>query len=369
MIKTPVSADSHITEPPDCYTDRIASKYKDTAPYMKKIDGLGDIYVINGMDRPVPMGLVAAAGKDPKDIKIAGTNFEDLHLSGWNPSYRIADQEIDGICAEIIYPTVGMLLCAHADGAYKRACFDAYNLWLQEFCSEIPERAFGLGQIAITTVNEAIEDLKRIKSQGHVGVMMPSQPCTDYDYDDKRFDPLWEAAVDLDLPLSFHILTGKGDNLYGPRGPMINGFLSIIRSCQDVMGMFIFGGVFDRFPDLKLVCAEADAGWVAHYMYRLDHAYEYHRFWMKAPPLEKKPSEYFKENISVTFQDDHVAFLTKDLVNIKGLMWATDFPHSDSTWPRSQEVLDSQASHLTDEERNLICRENVISLYNLPLEV
>ena len=102
------------------------------------------------------------------------------------------------------------------------------------------------------------------------------------------------------------------------------------------MGTLIFSGVFDRHPGLKVVCVEADAGWVPHYMYRMDHAYKRHRYWMKAPPLERLPSEYFAEHIYVTFQDDWVAFKTNDLCNVRRLMWASDFPHSDSTWPNSQ---------------------------------
>ncbi|MBL4867369.1 MAG: amidohydrolase, partial [Pseudomonadales bacterium] len=359
--------DSHITEPPDCYNTRIDKKYKDTAPYMTHSEDFGDIFIIDGMSRPVPIGLLAAAGKNPKDMSIGGTKFEDIHKSGWDAKYRVADQDIDGIGAEIIYPTVGMLLCNHKDGGYKKACFDAYNLWLQEFCSEEPNRIFGLGQIAVNSVEEAIEDLRRVKAMGFVGVMMPGRPATSFDYDSTEFDPLWEAAIDLGLPLSFHILTFSENGLDAPRGPKIGSFLSIIRGCQDIISMFIYSGVFDRFPKLQLVCAEADAGWAAHFMHRMDHAYEYHRFWMKAPPLEKMPSDYFKENIWVTFQDDMVAFQCKDLLNIERMCWATDFPHSDSTWPKSQSILDAHTKHLTDDERNLICRDNTAALYNLNL--
>jgi predicted TIM-barrel fold metal-dependent hydrolase len=123
--------------------------------------------------------------------------------------------------------------------------------------------------------------------------------------------------------------------------------------------------VFDRHPDLKIVCAEADAGWAPHYMYRMDHAYKRHRYWMKAPPLERLPSEYFKENIYMTFQDDWVAFQSKDMTNVRRLMWASDFPHSDSTWPHSQAVLEEQTANLTEQERNWICHDNVAELYGL----
>jgi len=131
------------------------------------------------------------------------------------------------------------------------------------------------------------------------------------------------------------------------------------------MGTFIFGGIFDRFPGLKVACVEADAGWVPHYMYRMDHAHKRHRYWTKAPPLKCMPSEYFRENIYVTFQDDWVAFRMKDMCNVRRLMWANDFPHSDSTWPLSQTMLEQHTKDLSEHERNWICHDNVAELYGI----
>ena len=113
------------------------------------------------------------------------------------------------------------------------------------------------------------------------------------------------------------------------RGPKMAGFLSIVRGCQDVMAMLVMGGVFERHPNLSIVCAEADAGWVPHFMYRMDHAYKRHRYWLPAgQELSKLPSEYFAENIYVTFQDDWTAFKHADDMNWRHLLWANDFPHS-----------------------------------------
>jgi predicted TIM-barrel fold metal-dependent hydrolase len=100
-------------------------------------------------------------------------------------------------------------------------------------------------------------------------------------------------------------------------------------------------------------------------MYRMDHAYERHRYWLPAGVLTRPPSEYFREHVYTTFQDDWVAFQVKDLCNIRRLMWANDFPHSDSTWPSSQDVLRRQAAHLTSAERDLLLHDNVAELYRL----
>ena len=367
MIRKPISADSHITEPPNCYVDYIDPNFRERAPRIKSLAGVGDAFVIEGMATPVPLGLLAAAGKEPSKITTDGVAFEDLWRSGWDPKYRLADQDLDGVAAEMIYPTVGMLICNHPDFDYKKACFEAYNRWLAGYCAEAPDRLFGLAQVSMRTPEEGVAELKAVHAMGFKGVMMPGDPAVE-DYDSKIYDPVWATAVELGLPLSFHILTTRQGSLaQNPRGPRINSFLSIIRGCQDIMGTLIFSGVFDRHPGLKVVCAEADAGWVPHYMYRMDHAYNRHRYWMKAPPLERLPSEYFAEHIYVTFQDDWVAFKTKDLCNVRRLMWASDFPHSDSTWPHSQAMLTEHTSALTEQERNWICHDNVAQLYDLPV--
>lgn len=370
----PISADSHITEPPNTYIDYIDPKYRDVAPRVERNEKGGDVFVVDGMEMKIPLAGTAAAGIDPKEIKLDEATFEELHRGGWDGTARIADQKRDGIGGEIIYPTVGMLLCNHRDPDYKAACFAAYNRWLQEFQSAAPDRIFGIGQTAVRSVEETVEDLQRIREMGFHGVMMPCDPATEFDYDDPRFDPVWQAAVDLKLPLSFHILTSGRDagagigHVASQRGKSkANMFQGLIRANQDVISLFIWERIFERFPDLKLVCVEADAGWAPHFMYRMDHFYNRHRFWAKIGELSKMPSAFFRDNIHLTFQDDFVAFSTADMMGEKQLMWANDFPHSDSTWPWSQQMLARQTKQLTDWQRKRILRDNVVELYNLPV--
>lgn len=360
-----ISADSHITEPAGTYVDRIDAKWRDKAPRMQRLGDAGDFFVVDGMSKPVPLGLVAAAGKQAEEISVTGTVFEDLHRGGWDPEARMADQVRDGVHAEVIYPTVGMVICNHTDFDYKQACFEAYNRWIAEYCSAHPTRLLGCGQTAMRTPEDGMRDLEAIKALGLRGVMMPGNPAV-FDYDSPVYDAFWEKAVELGLPLSFHILTTR--DTAPVRGPKMNGFLSIIRGCQDIMGTLVLGGVFERHPKLKVVCVEADAGWVPHYMYRMDHAYKRHRNWLPAgQELSKLPSEYFAEHIYTTFQDDWVAFQTADLMNWRRLMWANDFPHSDSTWPWSQAMLAEHGRHLSDAQKRAILCDNVAELYGIEL--
>ena len=128
----------------------------------------------------------------------------------------------------------------------------------------------------------------------------------------------------------------------------------------------VLGGVFERFPGLKLVCAEGDAGWMPHYMYRMDHAAFNNADDGIIPGLSKVPSAYLKKNVFMTFQDDWVAFKTRDLMSSSQLLWANDFPHTDSTWPNSQALLAEHASDLSEDETRAILRDNVRGVFNLP---
>jgi len=325
--------------------------------------------VVDNDHSRVPYGMIAAAGRPAEVIgPFEHVGWDELHPGGWDPAARLVEQDRDGVAVEVLYPSVGMLLCNHPDADYKKACFDAYNLWIAEYQSHAPDRLVGIGQTALRSVEEGITDLERITELGLRGVMLPGYAAChrDGDYDDPRWDPFWRAAVELGLPLSFHILTSS-EQIGGAqfRGPKMNSFLGIIRGCQDIVGTLVFGGVFERTPDLRVVCVEADAGWAPHWMYRADHAVARHRNWLPSAPVSRLPSEYFRENVYLTFQDDWVAFRLAGLLNHGRLLWASDFPHSDSTFPESQQVLATQTADLDPGVRDDIVWRNCARLYGL----
>jgi predicted TIM-barrel fold metal-dependent hydrolase len=373
MTLLTMSADSHVTEPGDCYLDRIDPRFRDRAPRAVTDDVMGAVLLIDEGRSRVPYGMVAAAGRPPEKIgPFEYVAWEELHPGGWDPAARLAEQDRDGVASEVLYPSAGMLICNLDDADYKKACFDAYNLWIAEFQATSPSRLVGVGQTALRSVAEGIDDLVRIRDLGLRGVMMPGMPaCLDTvgDYDDPAWDPLWQAAVDLRLPLSFHILTARS-NIGGAefRGPKMNSFLGILRANQDIVGTMIFGGVFDRHPDLQIVCVEADAGWVPHWAYRADHAATRHSNWLTAS-MERRPSEYLFENVSFTFQDDWTAFKVVDQMNHRKLLWASDHPHSDATWPDSQALLAEHTVGMAPDVRDDIVWRNCARLYGMEAEI
>lgn len=370
MTRAPISADSHIVEPPNCYVDYIEPRYRDIAPRCDVNARGASAYTINGLRNPISVGQLAAAGMSVEEVKEhKKATFNEITRAAWEPNERIAAQDRDGVGGELIFASVGMVLCSHPDFDYKRACMQAYNRWLAEFCGTHPSRLFGLAQTAVSSVDEAIEDFVAAKEAGMVGMMVTGSPQHE-DYDHPDYDALWQCAVDLELPICFHILTSKDYDaataLTSPRGHSANAFMNLIRGVQDILGLFVFGGVFERHPELHMVVAEGDAGWVPHWMYRSDHAAEKWGRSMQRT-ISKRPSEYVLSNVHFTFQDDRTAYESPRMIDSSCLMWANDFPHTDSTWPRSQEILTSQTAHLTDEQRDRALFGNVAEVFKLPV--
>ena len=123
--------------------------------------------------------------------------------------------------------------------------------------------------------------------------------------------------------------------------------------------------MFERHPELTVVCVEADAGWAPHWMYRADHAYDRHRNWLSTAELTRRPSEWFASNIRLTFQDDWVAFRLADQMDPAMLLWANDHPHSDATWPNSQALLAEHTATLDPSLRDRILWRNCADLYGI----
>lgn len=363
-----ISADGHVCEPANCYVDHIDPKYRDVAPRIERQDDGTDAFVVPGMKKPVGLGFIDGAGFRPKErlARAKTLTAGDVRAAGYDARERLPFMDADGIAAELIYASVGMGLCMHRDAEYKDACMQAYNRWLASMCAEAPERVFGMAQTAVLSVDAAIADFQRAKAMGFVGMMMPGDPIHE-DYDHPDYDALWECATDLDLPICFHILTSRAGNInMKHRGHALNNFLGIIRAVQDVVGLMVLGGVFERHPKLKLVVAESDVGWLPHYMYRMDHAARINFEDSIVRGLSKLPSEYIRSNVWATFQDDMTAYHMLNLFPYEHLLWASDFPHTDSTWPHSRALIEEQASHLTEEQKQAIYRDNVARVFNLP---
>jgi predicted TIM-barrel fold metal-dependent hydrolase len=271
---------------------------------------------------------------------------------------------------------LGMTLFGLHDADLQRACFKAYNDWLSEFCSHDPNRLIGAALISLEDIGDASKELQRVAKNGLKGAMIWGAPPRERPYTSREYDPFWATAQDLQMPLSLHVITGKKPPKseeerkkvrMEPRDPsFVRGYMNLIHEVQRSLTDIIFGGVMMRFPRIKFVSAENDTGWIPHYMYRLDHAFEKFGALMKEP-LDMKPSEYVRRNLWATFQDDPIGPMLFRYFGEDNFMWASDFPHTDSTWPNSLKVIEHDFEGVPASVKQKIICDNAAKLYHIDL--
>jgi predicted TIM-barrel fold metal-dependent hydrolase len=375
-----ISADSHMMEPANLWVERLDAKYKDDAPRVVKSDNKGDfLFVAPGIPSfPVAGGFAAGrSGQELKDfLSEAGQDkgYEAARPSGWDPAERLKDQDIDGVHAEVLYTTLGMPLFGLHDTDLQRACFKAYNDWVAEFASYDRKRLHPIGLISLEDIEEGAKELRRAAKIGLKGAMIWGSPPREKPYYLKDYDPFWAAAEELEMPLSLHVITGKRppkskeerEKIRSRNPDFTRGYMNLIHEVQRSLTDIIFGGVMMRFPKIRIVSAENDSGWIAHYMYRMDHAFDKFSA-MMSEPLEMKPSEYVRRNLWATFQDDPIGPMLFKFFGEDRFMWASDFPHTDSTWPHSLDVIKKDFAGVPENVTQKIICDNAAELYHIDL--
>ena len=371
MASIVVSADSHVLEPADLWTTRLDHRFRDRAPQVvKHPSGPGYAFVAPGI-RPFPVATGWGLGKSGKELQEQlSKGYEAARPSGWDPAERIKDQEIDGVAAEVLYTTLGMPLFALEDIELQQACFRTFNDWLAEYANYDRKRLHPIALISLEDVAHGAAELRRAVKLGLKGAMVWGEPPADRPYTSTIYDPFWAAAQELEVPVSLHVITEKNqskDVKLAGGGAISSISMTAIHSIQQTLCSLIFGRVLERFPRLQVVSAENDSGWVAHFMYRLDHFYQKFDTMSEKTALPMKPSDYIRRQVWATFQDDPVGPVTTRLFGEDNFMWASDFPHSDSTWPNSLKVIADDFAGVPEAVKRKIVFENAARLYRMDL--
>jgi len=367
------SADSHLMEPGDLWEKRLDRKFRDTSPRVIPNPRGGFLFTAPEIS-PFPVSAGFGAGHSPDEmLEFRKKGYEACRPSGWDPVERLKDQDIDGVLGEVLYPTLGMPLFQLQDAELQLACFKVFNDFSAEFCSHNRQRLIGAALIPLADVNEGVKELQRAAKIGLRGAMISGSPVIPY-YDN-RYDPFWEAASEVGLPLSLHVITGSTRASTGAMSGMGEAaaravgaefYMSMVFEVQRSIVHLVSGRVLERFPQLRFVSAENDVGWIPHFMFRMDHAYE-----KLTPPTERAipnlPSEYIKRQIFATFLEDPVAPVAVKLFGEDNYLWGSDFPHTDSTWPKSRQTIERVFAGVDPDITDKILYRNAARVYGLEL--
>jgi len=360
-----VSAGSRIIEPPEAYRDFMATRWRDRAPAIRNVDSVGDAFIVDGL-QAVPLGRLKPQVLQPRACE-GPLQFKDCDPASWDGDQRVRSQDEAGLAAEVIYPSLSLVLARHPDLDYRRACLESYNRWLAMFCSSSPHRLLGLAHLDPVTPAAGIRELVRMSDLGYRGVLLPERPGSDHGYEHVDWDPFFAAAASLAIPLSFHI--GADSIIRSKPGSTrneLNTFVEMIACRGDVLSRLVFSGVFERHPTLKVVCAGATAAAVGRHGARMDRANRrYPAAARHAAELPCPPSVYLARQLHVA--DPLLDGLRPDaMIGAEHWMWAT----SEAASPRRdyiERVLGTRWDGHPSADRAAVLSHNVCQLYDLEL--
>ncbi len=371
-----IDSDVHVTPPPTFWAEYLSPQFRDLAP---KVESEGDLdyIVFEGNRRPVNL-MQSQAGRDAKQYKNSG-KLSDMRTGGWMPQQRLDDMDRDGIDVGVVFGG-GPLSTGNLD-LYMDS-FQAFNRWQSDFCADSNGRLHGVAFLTTVDVATTVKGMHEAKARGDVGVNLPAFP-QNFDqfnkdgsvwqamtgdpngkrqYRDPEFDAIWATSVELDIPITFHL--GARVSRYKDK----TNFLPDIPMGKTAMleppAIMLYSGVFDRFPTLRIGLIESGVGWIPWACEYMDRTWEMQRHWTECK-IEHPPSFYFDQNVYASFINDPVGVELRHKPGCKNIMWSSDYPHSETTFPHSHKVIAKNFEGVPKDEMDWIvagCAEKFFGL-------
>jgi predicted TIM-barrel fold metal-dependent hydrolase len=328
-------------------------------------------------------------------VRTKKMRYEDNPAAAFDPHERINDLDREGIRRAVLYPTIGLFINRGRirDGELVTACCRAYNDWMADYCRACPDRLYGAAAIPLHDVEAAVIELERsVTKLGLRAAFIRPAPYVDerpFDgaqsraesrpFNDPVYDPFWSAAQELGVPVALHPAVGedvpgasRAFGLFGEpfdsrrlgEGISFSQGLGNPMDMINCMGWFIYGGVCERFPRLKVAVLESSGGWLQPILERMDH---HHRiFAFEHRHLSMKPSDYFRRQMWISFDpDEELLGITAKLVGDDRIIWASDFPHPDARWPGTGDEVRKHVATLPKRSQPRIAGANAVALYGL----
>ena len=378
-----ISVDDHILEPPNLWVDRVAAKDRDKVPHMETVDGL-ECWVYEGKRYP-SSGLSAVAGKAKEEFSPAPLPYSEMRPGCYDPTARLEDMDRAGILASLCFPTItrfcGQLFMEASDRDVGLECLRIYNDWLiEEWCGAAPGRYIPLMLIPMWDPHLAAEEMGRMADRGVTTFAFSENPAplglpTIHD-PGGYWDPVMSAADALGMVASMHVGSSSQVPSIAPDSPfMANLAWGAVRT-SGAMLSWIFSGMFQRYPNLKIALSEGEIGWMPYFLERAEQVLDKQRFWvMKGQTFMEHAAsvgvdletldvrQTFRDHVYGCFIEDHHGIASLDEIGEDNVMCETDYPHSDSTWPNCIDTARRVIEDLPEETQVKLLRGNAERLY------
>ena len=378
-----VDADGHILEPPDLWETYLEPRYRDRALRIVVDDDGLEALEIGGRPstmsrRGSPSVLGAMGDPDLRSMQLDPdrTYMSEAPFGSMDPGERLKVLDAEGIDAAILYTTVGLLWEAELeDPELSQAYTRAYNRWICEFCAG-QSRLVPTAHLSLGDPVAAAAELERAVGEGARGAYVAPFTHDGRPLGHPANDPVFAAAQSLGVPFAIHptfepqwtkgARMGTWENVKQLR------LLASVAASDGVRHQFttLFDyGVFDRFPDLKVVVLESGGGWIGYWLDRIDAVYG-HTFIGTRVPLKNKPSDYFRERVWISCDpDERTIPALAERYGADRFMWASDFPHADHTPAYIDDLAELAGAFTSAGDRRLFLGDNARSLFGIPARV
>lgn len=369
-----IDADAHIDPPYDMWKDYLPAHLRDQAPYVEEGEE-HDWIVFEGNRRPFRM-ISNQAGRTGKDYKMFGKLSEQR--AAWDPVQRLADMDTDGMDAAVLFG--GGPLGTFNNELYI-ASYEAYSRWVMDFCAADKRRLFPIGYVPMRDIDETIQYITMLAKMGFHAVNLPAfpqnpdawstssgvkalkegqvsaltgDPAGKLQYWQPEFDRLWAAICDLDLAVTMHL--GGRVPRFGEKQYFLPDMPMSKMAMAEPVAIFIFNAIFQRFPKLRLGTIESGVGWFAWFTEYITRTWEKQRFWTESP-LTEPPSYFMDHNVFGSFIQDRTGILSRNLPGAGNIMWSSDYPHSETTFPHSHDIIARDFEGVPEADINMIVCE------------
>jgi predicted TIM-barrel fold metal-dependent hydrolase len=364
-----VSVDDHVVEPPDMFEGRLPQRYADQAPVVTRRDDGTEIWRYDGKEA-TNIGLNAVAGRPMEEYGIEPTSFAEIRSGCFDIHDRVRDMDANGVIGSMCFPSFpnlcGQLFAKSNDLDLGLAVLQAYNDWhIDEWCGTYPGRFIPLSLPPLWDPEAMAAEVRRVAKKDCHAVSFSENPSKLKlpSFHSEHWDPFWKACAEEGTIVCLHIGSSSSLAITAPDAP-IDVLLSlqpvnIIQAAADLL----WSHVLRKYPDLRVSLSEGGIGWIPYFYERMDWTYTRHHRWTGQSFGTELPSDVFKEHIAVCFIDDPAGVALRHKVGIDNICWEADYPHSDSTWPISPEMLMASLGDVPDDEIDKISHLNAMRFF------
>ena len=388
-----ISVDDHVVEPPNVWVDRLPAKYRDIGPRVV-IAPRGDMKLVDGAWVETPgdtdqmaawwhyedhryqlKQIIACPGVPPEEVSAIGVTYDDIAPGCFDPAARVADMERNHVEASLCFPNYprfcGQLFNERSDRNLAKLCVEAYNDWMvEEWAGGSGGRLIPLCIVPLWDPHLAAAEIRRNAARGVRAVAWSELPnwLGLPSIHSGHWDPFFEACEETGTVISMHIGSGTRTVTTSPDAPTI--VTANLIACNSVSSMvdWLFSGKLAEFPNLKLLYAESQVGWIPYFVERADDTWQTHQWAQGETRLPEPPSTYYRRQIYSCFFKDTVGMDLLDRIGVDNVMFETDYPHQDGTFPHSLATAEKLFGHLDPDAKYKIARGNAIKLLDLPFD-